>query len=406
MKKRIKKRITNNKPNALGKRQKVEIKASKLEKIIAEELQSIISQELSTKLKESFRPYDAGYQTTDDERRADNRKKQKAAEEHAEKMAVARDEEEHGSAMWKWYDASYERHDANAMLDSPIPVSDVREPPLPKGKTEDEQVHGGGFDDRNFEKGADRGMIEKFLGFELPAGETISGALKAAFKKWNKRRLQNADKPGLEEEIATGDTDKFKEELWNASFSSLEDLRANIHDFVANLNVSFEDKQAAYGELATYYHDVLVPRAERQMPRDPTSNQEDELDKITEASVNFHDEWRTFLKENKNLPWSEESVASEIERAKRLDGESAVDADALGQFIVDHGDGDAQQALNHLEDEIQEMEGMRKAINDLIGDEMGQEINDMMDEEDEEIQFAKDNPEYTTRTFDDEGGDL
>ena len=108
-----------------------------------------------------------------------------------------------------------------------------------------------------------------------------------------------------------------------------------------------------------------------------------------------------------NLPWSEESVASEIERAKELDGESAaVDADTLGQFIIDHGDGDAQQALNHLEDEIQEMEGMREAINDLIANENRQEINDMMDEEDEEIQFAKDNPEYTTRTFDDEEEDL
>ena len=108
-----------------------------------------------------------------------------------------------------------------------------------------------------------------------------------------------------------------------------------------------------------------------------------------------------------NLPWSEKSVASEIERAKELDGESSVvGGDALGQFIVDHGDGDAQQALNHLEDEIQEMEDeiqememMRKAINDLIADEKRQEIIDMMDEEDEEIQFAKDNPEYTTRKF-------
>jgi hypothetical protein len=85
---------------------------------------------------------------------------------------------------------------------------------------------------------------------------------------------------------------------------------------------------------------------------------------------------------------------------------SVVGGDALGQFIVDHGDGDAQQALNHLEDEIQEMEDeiqememMREAINDLIADEKRQEINDMMDEEEEEIQFAKDNPEYTTRKF-------
>ena len=127
----------------------------------------------------------------------------------------------------------------------------------------------------------------------------------------------------------------------------------------------------------------------------------------------IHESWRSFLQEGEgkktlkevrrvteNLPWSEKSVASEIERAKELDGESSVvGGDALGQFIVDHGDGDAQQALNHLEDEIQEMEMMRKAINDLIADEKRQEIIDMMDEEDEEIQFAKDNPEYTTRKF-------
>jgi len=127
----------------------------------------------------------------------------------------------------------------------------------------------------------------------------------------------------------------------------------------------------------------------------------------------IHESWRSFLQEGEgkktlkevrrvteNLPWSEKSVASEIERAKELDGESSVvGGDALGQFIVDHGDGDAQQALNHLEDEIQEMEMMREAINDLIADEKRQEIIDMMDEEDEEIQFAKDNPEYTTRKF-------
>ena len=78
---------------------------------------------------------------------------------------------------------------------------------------------------------------------------------------------------------------------------------------------------------------------------------------------------------------------------------SAVDDDALGQFIVDHGDGDAQQALNHVEDEIKEMEMMREALNDFIADEKRQEINDMMDDEQEEIQFAKDNPEFTTRKF-------
>jgi len=104
--------------------------------------------------------------------------------------------------------------------------------------------------------------------------------------------------------------------------------------------------------------------------------------------MKFHTKWKQFLKESKS---------------------SAVGGDTLGQFIVDHGDGDAQQALNHAEealeylaDEIATMKEMREAISDLIADENRQEINDMMDEEDEEIQFAKDNPQYTTRTFDDE----
>ena len=110
--------------------------------------------------------------------------------------------------------------------------------------------------------------------------------------------------------------------------------------------------------------------------------------KERKIKMKFHTKWKQFLKESKS---------------------SAVGGDTLGQFIVDHGDGDAQQALNHAEealeylaDEIATMREMREALNDLIADENRQEINDMMDEEDEEIQFAKDNPQYTTRTFDDE----
>ena len=81
----------------------------------------------------------------------------------------------------------------------------------------------------------------------------------------------------------------------------------------------------------------------------------------------IHESWKRFLKE----------------------GITVVDADALGQFIIDHGDGDAQEALNHLEDEIQEMETMREAINDLIADENRLEINQMMDDEQEEIEFSR-----------------
>jgi len=76
---------------------------------------------------ESFRPYDAGYQTTDDERRADNRRKQKAAEEYAEKMRIARDDEVEGSEQWKKYNRSYLRHQANADLDSPLEVYKLTE---------------------------------------------------------------------------------------------------------------------------------------------------------------------------------------------------------------------------------------------------------------------------------------
>jgi len=60
-------------------------------------------------------------------------------------------------------------------------------------------------------------------------------------------------------------------------------------------------------------------------------------------------------------------------------------ADEVGEFIVDQGG--EQEALDYLE-------------------AMRQEIYDLMAEEDEEIQFAKDNPEYTTRTFDDKEEDV
>jgi len=79
---------------------------------------------------------------------------------------------------------------------------------------------------------------------------------------------------------------------------------------------------------------------------------------------------------------------------------SIIDDAVLGEYIAKHsGDGDPREALGHLEDEIKELEGIREALNNLIADEKRQEINDMMDEEGEEIQFAKDNPQYTTRTF-------
>ena len=76
---------------------------------------------------ESFRPYDAGYQTTPEERRAANRKLQLAAEEYANKMRIARDDEVEGSEQWKKYNRSYLRHQANADLDSPRGVHELTE---------------------------------------------------------------------------------------------------------------------------------------------------------------------------------------------------------------------------------------------------------------------------------------
>ena len=82
---------------------------------------------------------------------------------------------------------------------------------------------------------------------------------------------------------------------------------------------------------------------------------------------------RQFKEEHPEYPYDE------------WDAGSPLGADEVGEFIIDQGGEEAALAY---------VEAMR------------QEIIDMMDEEDEEIQFAKDNPEYTTRTFDDEEEDV
>jgi len=81
---------------------------------------------------------------------------------------------------------------------------------------------------------------------------------------------------------------------------------------------------------------------------------------------------------------------------------SMIDDAVLGDYIAKNGGGDPHEALGHLEDEIKEMEGLREALNGLIADENRLEINQMMDDEQKEIEFAKENPEYTTRTFEED----
>ena len=162
-----------------------------------------------------------------------------------------------------------------------------------------------------------------------------------------------------------------------------------INDFVENLNIEKAGRKVVWAELADHYHDELVPRAGRERPRDPTS-QSSELDKIAEGGLKFQDAWRVFLKEGKKKKLNENS------------GDSMIDDAVLGEYIAEHSeDGDPHEALSHLSDEIREMEELREALNDLIADQNRGEINDMMDDEKREIQFAKDNPEYTTRNYGD-----
>jgi len=115
--------------------------------------------------------------------------------------------------------------------------------------------------------------------------------------------------------------------------------------------------------------------------------------------------WKTFLKESttfatagqynsyndpKDSPLEEVAYfdeEGEVDYEMRDDPgtDSMLDSDEVGQFITDH-DGE-EAALAYL-------------------DAMRQEIYDLMAEEDEEIKFAKENPEYTTRPFDDEEEEL
>ena len=57
-----------------------------------------------------------------------------------------------------------------------------------------------------------------------------------------------------------------------------------MNDFLANLNIERADKEVIYQELAEYYHEVLVPRAQREMPRAPV---EDPFKDIAEGFKRF-----------------------------------------------------------------------------------------------------------------------
>ena len=127
---------------------------------------------------ESFRPYDAGYQTTDDERRADNRRKQKAAEEYAEKMRIARDDEVYQSAQWEKYNSSYLRHQANADLDSPLEVYKLTEEEGEEAMGTEADIDGAEHDPRDTDKEIDLQVAKglKKQGYPVKEDEEMPSA--------------------------------------------------------------------------------------------------------------------------------------------------------------------------------------------------------------------------------------
>jgi len=85
--------------------------------------------------------------------------------------------------------------------------------------------------------------------------------------------------------------DTFKKDLDMVSMETAADPdnRDDPHvslmnDFLANLNIDQDDKEVIYQELAEYYHKVLVPRAQREMPRAPI---EDPFKDIAEGFKRF-----------------------------------------------------------------------------------------------------------------------
>jgi hypothetical protein len=126
--------------------------------------------------------------------------------------------------------------------------------------------------------------------------------------------------------------------------------------------------------------------------------------------MTFHNKWRSFLHGSKkvnlkeevqrvaeNLPWSEESVGSEIKRAKELDGEfldtTPFDADVVYNYITMFGDGDVQKAYDEVEalldipDALEILKHEFKSV--LRGEEQSAEIEDLMSQEDEELKFTE-----------------
>jgi len=88
-----------------------------------------------------------------------------------------------------------------------------------------------------------------------------------------------------------GAVEKFKKDVDRAAMDTPADndnprdpLVSLMNDFLANLNIEKAEKTLIYQELAEYYHEVLVPRAQREMPRAPI---EDPFKDIAEGFKRF-----------------------------------------------------------------------------------------------------------------------
>ena len=161
-----------------------------------------------------------------------------------------------------------------------------------------------------------------------------------------------------------------------------EAMTAAYRRWFPKMSKKIDDAHKRYMEMAKKVDDAdrFEFGGEQTMGLDPEGQS---LQREGDESKNFYDGWKSFLTEG-----GARGHFTSVEK------ESLIDSDTLAQFIADQGG--AQEALNHaeealeyLQDEIATMREMREAISDLIADENRQEINDMMDEEDEEIEFSK-----------------
>jgi hypothetical protein len=149
-----------------------------------------------------------------------------------------------------------------------------------------------------------------------------------------------------------------------------------------NLHGGFTDKQKAEGQALARAHDEYITLEDIESIFWHFGK---EMNKSLKESQNFHDKWRSFLKEEDS---GEGTPASRLgdDLLKNLDqleastidpegGMPWIGADEVGEFIVDQGG--EEQALAYIES-------------------MRQEIIGLMAEEDEELKFTEDHPEYDT----------